>query len=141
MTRLTEQPIDVASLTASSARDDCGAVVVFLGTTRDHHDDRRVIELAYEGYPRMAEPALEALERGALERFEIATCSVVHRLGVVPLREASVVVVVSAAHRAAAFAAAQWVMDELKRSVPIWKRERFADGDEAWVEGRPLGRD
>lgn len=139
MARLTDQPIDVVGLTSAGARDDCGAVVVFLGTTRDHHNGRAVVELAYEAYARMAEPALERLEREALERYEIATCAIVHRLGVVPVREASVAVVVNAAHRGAAFDAAQWVMDELKRSVPIWKRERFADGDGAWVEGKPLG--
>jgi len=139
MSRLTVLPLDVVGLTSQAARDDCGAVVVFLGTTRDHHAGRRVIELAYEAYPRMAEPALAKLEQQALARFAIASCGVMHRLGVVPVREASVVVVVQAEHRAAAFEAAQWVMDELKRTVPIWKRERYADGDAAWVEGKPLG--
>lgn len=139
MARLTEQAIDVVGLASAGARDDCGAVVVFLGTTRDHHDGRPVVELAYEAYPRMAEPALELLEHEALARFEIASCAIIHRLGVVPVREASVAVVVNAAHRGPAFDAAQWVMDELKRSVPIWKRERFADGDGAWVKGQPLG--
>lgn len=139
MARLTDTAIDVVALASAGAREDCGAVVVFLGTTRDHHAGRRVLELAYEAYPRMAEPALERLERLACERYPIASCSIVHRLGVVPVREASVAVVVQAAHRAAAFDAAQWVMDELKRTVPIWKRERFAGGDEAWVEGRKLG--
>lgn len=138
MSRLTESPIDVVRLTAEGAREDCGAVVVFLGTTRDHHQGRRVLELAYEGYPRMAEPALERLEREACARFAIARCSIVHRLGVVPVGEASVAVVVTSAHRAAAFDAAQWVMDELKRTVPIWKRERFEDGGADWVEGHPL---
>lgn len=139
MPRLTESPIDFVGLASAGARDDCGAVVVFLGTTRDHHAGRRVVELAYEAYPRMAEPALERLEREALARYDIATCAIVHRLGVVPVREASVAVVVQAEHRGAAFEAAQWVMDELKRTVPIWKRERFADGDGAWVEGKKLG--
>ncbi len=140
MALLTERAIDVVGLTAEGARDDCGAVVVFLGTTRDHHDGRPVVELAYEGYARMAEPALARLEREACRRFAIAACSVVHRLGVVPVREASVAVVVHSEHRRAAFEAAQWVMDELKRSVPIWKRERYADGSGEWVEGHPLPR-
>lgn len=121
-----------------ASRPDCGAVVVFLGTTRDHHQGRRVVRLAYEGYEPMALAALETLERGAASRFEIATCRIVHRLGDVPLTEASVVVVTTAAHRAAAFDAARWAMDELKRSVPIWKKEFYAEGGEEWVEGTKL---
>ncbi len=139
MADLVHEPIALDRLLAEAARPDCGAVTLFLGTTRDHHDGRRVARLWYEAYEPMARAALEALERATLERFAVAACRIVHRLGEVPLTEASVAVVVSAAHRAAAFDACRWAMDELKRSVPIWKKERYASGGEDWVEGTPLG--
>ena len=138
MATLVRAPIDTNAMMAAAARADCGAVTVFLGTTRDHHAGRRVGQLAYEAYEPMAIAALEKLERDALQRFEIATCAITHRLGDVPLTEASVVVVVSAAHRGAAFDACRWVMDELKRTVPIWKKEHFVEGDAEWVSGTPL---
>jgi molybdopterin synthase catalytic subunit len=95
--------------------------------------------LAYEAYEPMALEALAALERAACERFAIAACEIVHRLGEVPLSEASVVVAVAAAHREAAFEACRWAMDELKRSVPIWKKEFYEEGGAEWVEGTKLG--
>ena len=139
MAELTHAAIDAARITRESARPDCGAVALFLGTTRDHHQGRRVTRLAYEAYEPMAIAALERLERDAAQKFEIATCRIVHRLGEVPLTEASVVVAVAAAHRAPAFDACRWAMDELKRTVPIWKKEFFEEGGEAWVEGTKLG--
>jgi molybdopterin synthase catalytic subunit len=135
---LTQGPIDVESLLAEAARPDRGAISLFLGTTRDHHQGRRVQRLAYEAYEPMALAALEALEREAIARFEIAACRIVHRLGDVPLAESSVAVVVAAGHRAPAFDACRWAMDELKRTVPIWKKEFFAGGGDAWVEGTRL---
>jgi molybdopterin synthase catalytic subunit len=138
---LVRAPLDVTALLAAAAHPACGAVNLFLGTTRDHHQGRRVLRLEYEAYDRMALEALERLERVARERFQLAHCAIVHRLGQVPVTEASVAVVTSSAHRAAAFDAARWVMDELKRSVPIWKKEHFEGGDTAWVAGHPLTRD
>jgi molybdopterin synthase catalytic subunit len=135
---LVREPLDVTALAREGVRDDCGAVNVFLGTTRDHHAGRRVLTLEYEAYERMALAALTRLENAAVQRFGLGFCRIVHRLGEVKVGEASVAVVTSAHHRAAAFDAARWVMDELKRSVPIWKKERFADGAAEWVEGRPL---
>jgi len=81
---------------------------------------------------------LATLERSACERFQLGHCAIVHRLGLVPVTEASVAVVTSAPHRGAAFDAARWVMDELKRSVPIWKKEHFDGGDAQWAKGHPL---
>lgn len=135
---LTRARIADAALTAAAARADCGAIVTFLGTTRDHHEGRRVLRLEYEAYEPMALDALARIEREALARFAIASCAIVHRLGEVPAAEASVVVVVAAAHRGPAFDACRWAMDELKRAVPIWKKEHFEGGDAAWVEGHPL---
>ena len=138
MAELVHGSIDVVRLLAEAARPDCGALALFVGTTRDHHDGRRVARLAYEAFEPMALAALTALETQALGRFAVASCRIVHRLGEVPVTEASVAVVVAAEHRAPAFDACRWVMDELKRSVPIWKKEHFAGGGDAWVEGTPL---
>jgi molybdopterin synthase catalytic subunit len=135
---LTRAPIAAAALLASAARPDCGAIALFLGTSRDHHEGRKVERLEYEAYEAMALAALEALERAACERFAIASCVIVHRLGLVPLAEASVAVVVTAGHRGPAFDACRWAMDELKRTVPIWKKEFYAEGGAGWVEGSRL---
>ena len=138
MAELTASPIDVAPLLAAAARAECGAVNLFLGTTRDHHDGRAVARLEYEAHEGMALAALRALEDEARERFRLAHVAIVHRLGVVPVAEASVAVVVSTPHRGPAFESSRWIMDELKRRVPIWKKEHFADGGAEWVEGQPL---
>ena len=139
MAELVRQPIVIEPLVAAAARPDCGAVATFLGTTRDHHEGRRVVRLAYEAYEPMALDALVAIEREATQRFQIASCRIVHRLGEGALTEASVAVVVAAAHRGPAFDACRWAMDELKRTVPIWKKESYAEGGEGWVEGTRLG--
>ena len=138
MAELVSGPIDVARLLADAPRPECGAIALFLGTTRDHHDGRRVVRLGYEAYESMALAALERLESDACSRFEVATCRIVHRLGEVPVAEPSVAVVVVAAHRGPAFDACRWTMDELKRTVPIWKREFYDDGAEGWAEGKRL---
>jgi molybdopterin synthase catalytic subunit len=140
MPLLVRDPIDVPALIAGAARPDCGALAVFLGTSRDHHEGRRVERLAYEAYEPMAIVALAALEAEAARRFDVAECRIVHRLGEVPIAEASVAVVVAAAHRAPAFDACRWAVDELKTKVPIWKKELFVDGSEDWVPGARLER-
>lgn len=139
MADLVPAPIDVAALLAAAARPDSGAVALFLGTTRDHHEGRRVTRLAYEAYPTMALSALEKIEADAASRHAIRSCRIVHRLGEVPPGEASVAVIVVAEHRGPAFDACRWAMDEVKRIVPIWKKEYFDDGDSSWVEGTRLG--
>jgi molybdopterin synthase catalytic subunit len=136
---LTRAPIAVERLLAEATRPDCGAIALFLGTSRDHHEGRQVLRLAYEAYEPMALAALERLESEAVSRGGAARCRIVHRLGEVPIGEASVAVVVTAAHRAPAFEACRRAMDDLKRTAPIWKREFFAEGGSAWVEGTPLG--
>ncbi len=138
MAELTHARIEVAPLLTAAAQPGCGAVNLFLGTTRDHHEGRRVLRLEYEAYDRMALAALAALEHAATARFALSHCFIIHRLGEVPVTEASVAVVVSSAHRGPAFEASSWIMDELKRTVPIWKKEFFADGDSHWVTGQKL---
>ena len=93
-----------------------------------------MLELAYEAYAPMAEKELGLLREKAIERYGLTRCAIHHRIGVVPLTEAAVIVATSSAHRAESFQAAAWIMDEIKQSVPIWKRERYKDGSESWVE-------
>lgn len=138
MAELVRASIDVARLITEASRPDCGAVSLFIGSSRDHHEGRKVTRLEYEAYEPMALAALEKLELDTRGRFEIASCRIVHRLGEVPLAEASVAVVVAAAHRQPAFDACQWAMNELKRVATIWKKEFFAEGGGEWVKGTLL---
>src|SRR5262245_19543609 len=125
MIELTAEPIDVSSVLARVQRPEAGAVVLFLGVTRQFTAGRETVELAYEAYREMAEKELARLEREACQRWPIAACALVHRTGVVPVSEPSVAVAVSSPHRDAAFEAARWLIDTLKESVPIWKQERW----------------
>lgn len=129
-----EMPLDAASLRAEATDPAAGAVVVFEGCTRDHHEGRVVEALAYDAFIPMAKKELEALRLEAMEKFTLLRCLIHHRIGPVPLTEAAVVVVTASAHRQEAFAAAAWIMDRIKERVPIWKREKYPEG-EAWVEG------
>ncbi len=132
---LTGRCIDVEALKRSVAGREHGAVCVFLGTARDHSDQREVVELCYECYPQMAEESIEDILQRAAKRFSGCRVGAIHRLGLCPLGEASVAVVAAAAHREAAFAACRFVIDTLKKETPIWKQEVYADG-KSWV-GEP----
>jgi molybdopterin synthase catalytic subunit len=133
MIELTAEPINVATLLAQAQQPAAGAVVLFLGVTREFTSGRQTVELVYEAYRDMAEKELAALEAEARRRWPLVECAMVHRLGLVPLAEPSVAVVASSPHRDAAFEAARWLIDELKTSVPIWKQERWVDGTCEWV--------
>lgn len=127
---LTDQRIDVDALEASLAGTSHGAVVTFVGRARDVADDgRSVVELEYEVYPEMAASVLDQIRTQAESRFG-ATVAVVHRFGVVPIGEAAVAIVTAAVHRAEAYEANRFVIEAIKERLPIWKRERFADGSE-----------
>jgi molybdopterin synthase catalytic subunit len=133
MIQLTTEPIDAARLLDQTISPLTGAVVLFLGTTRELTNARRTVALDYEAYGPMAERKLEELEAEARRRWPLVECFIVHRVGRVPLAEASVAIVVSTPHRADAFAAGQWLIDTLKQDVPIWKREEWADGTTEWL--------
>ena len=133
MVELTREAIDTGALLAKASRPEAGAIVLFLGTTRETTAGRRTATLDYEAYDEMAEKQLAELEIEARGRWPLVECLIVHRLGRVPLAEASVAIVVSTPHRAEAFAAGQWLIDSLKRDVPIWKQEHWADGTSEWV--------
>jgi molybdopterin synthase catalytic subunit/molybdopterin converting factor small subunit len=127
---LTDRPIDVDALEASIVRTSHGAVVTFVGRARDVADDgRAVIELEYEVYPEMAASVLDEIAVEAESRFG-ATVAVVHRFGLVPIGEAAVAIVTAAVHRSEAYEANRFVIEAIKERLPIWKRERFADGSE-----------
>ena len=134
--RVQEQALDAASLRKAASDPAAGAVVVFEGTARNHHAGQAVANLAYEAYVPMAEAELARLREAAIARYGLCRCFIHHRIGDVPLMEAAVVIVTASAHRKEAFEAAVWLMDEIKKSVPIWKREHYAEGGEAWVEGQ-----
>lgn len=127
---LSERPIDVATLERAVAGDGDGAVVTFIGQARNRSDDgRAVVELEYEAYPEMAVSVLEAIAAEARERWG-ASVAVLHRTGLVPIGEAAVAIVTAAPHRAEAYEANRHVIEAIKERLPVWKRERFADGSE-----------
>jgi molybdopterin synthase catalytic subunit len=133
MVDLTSGPIDTQSLLAEVSSPRAGAVVLFLGTTREITGQRRTVSLDYEGYPEMALRKLRELEAAARGKWPLVGCAIVHRLGHLEIEDASVAIAVSSPHRQAAFEAGKWLIDTLKETVPIWKRENWADGTSQWV--------
>ena len=131
---LTTDAIDVGAVARRVVLPECGATVTLDGYAREWTRGRRTLHLIYDAYAPMAQRELERLGHDAHQRFEIAHIGIVHRTGRVEIGETSVVIAVSAPHRRAAFEACEWAIRELKRTVPIWKKEIFEDG-EIWVEG------
>lgn len=131
---LTTNPINVGEVARRVVLHECGATVTLDGYAREWTTVRRTLYLVYEAYAPMALREMERLGREAHERFEIAHIGIVHRTGRLEIGETSVVIAVGAPHRHAAFEACEWAIRELKRTVPIWKKEIFEDG-EIWVEG------
>ena len=129
---LGPEPIDLGRLSAHVAGPDAGAIATFTGTVRDRARDRAVLDLEYEAYPGMAEREIARIARHALAEHGCLRAAIAHRTGVVGVGEASVGIAISSAHRASAFAACKQVIDTLKLTVPIWKKERYADG-EVWI--------
>jgi molybdopterin synthase catalytic subunit len=142
MFRVTDQALNLQELIDFVVDAEAGAIVTFVGTTRNNNDGRKVIALDYEAYPEMAEKELVRLGEEAKRRWSICRMAIVHRIGPVQITEASVMIAVSAAHREAAFAACRFAIEEIKRTIPIWKKEVF-EGGEIWIgtqSGRPLPR-
>lgn len=137
---LVDGPIDVDRVAREVENPGCGAVVLFLGTVRDHHAGRKVEKLTYSAYRRMAEDALARIVADLETASPGLKAAVVHRLGDVPVGEPSVVIAVASAHRAAAYDASRTALERLKAEVPIWKREHYADGEAVWREEEPLSR-
>ena len=137
-TAIVTRALDPIALLAEVAADAHGATVLFLGTVRDVNDDRAVIGIEYAAYVPMAERELGAIVSEAADRFGTPAIVVEHRLGTLALGEASVAIAVAHPRRAQAYEASRFVIEELKRRVPIWKREAYVDGTREWVD--PAGR-
>lgn len=133
--RTTSEPLDPEALGRRVRSDADGAVLVFVGTVRNHNDGRPVSGLRYECYREMAEKELGDIGREALSRWEVGRVAVEHRVGELAIGDAAVVVAVAAPHRRPCFEASRYVMEAVKRRAPIWKREAYADGTEGWVSG------
>ena len=133
MIKITTQKIKTDEVLASVQSELAGAAVLFVGSTRQFTNRKETTKLEYECYEAMAIKKMEELRGLAMEKWPIEKCSVVHRIGLVELGEASIAIAVSTPHRVASFAAAEWLVDTLKQQVPIWKREFWADGSEEWV--------
>ncbi len=136
---LTTEPIDITSVARRAVPDECGATVTLDGyarrfTTQNDGTVRETEHLVYEAYEPMALKEIRKLVERAKSDFEISHVGIVHRIGKVEIGETSVVISVAAPHRRAAFAACEWLIAELKRTVPIWKKEVYADGEQ-WIEG------
>lgn len=142
MFRVTNQPINLQDLVDYVTDPEAGALAIFIGTTRNNNEGRQVIALDYEAYPEMAEKELIRLGEEARRKWPICRMAIVHRVGPVQIAEPSVMIAVSAAHREASFAACRFAIEEIKRTVPIWKKEVY-EGGEIWIgtqSGQPLNR-
>lgn len=131
------EPIDTRRVLESIKQPEDGAAAVFEGIVRDNTKGRRTLYLDYEAYEEMALKQLEELAQQAISKFEIRDAILVHRLGRLEIGETSVLITVASAHRGAAFEACRWLIDTLKRTVPIWKKEHFEDGA-VWADGEPF---
>ncbi|XP_063235395.1 molybdopterin synthase catalytic subunit-like [Bacillus rossius redtenbacheri] len=120
---------EVADIVGSPS---CGATSLFVGTTRDNFDNKKVVQLEYEAYEAMAETAMKKICSDIRGKWEVQNIAIVHRLGVVPVREASVVIAVSSPHRAESLEAVQFAIDALKSLVPIWKKEVYEGDTGQW---------
>lgn len=136
-TRLVREPINYDQIARERKAPEDGAVVIFDGIVRNHSCGRRTLYLEYSAYQPMAAAELEKLAQAALANYPVRDVHIVHRLGTLQIGETSVLIVVTSAHRAAAFDAARWIIDTLKKTVPIWKKEYFQDGA-VWADGEPF---
>jgi MoaE-MoaD fusion protein len=140
LVELVHEPIDSAALAAQVKEGEDGAVVVFDGIVRNNTRGRRTLFLVYEAYEEMALRQMRSLAEEAVAVHGVRQVAMVHRLGRLEVGETSVLIAVSSAHRAQAFEACRWLIDTLKKTVPIWKKEHFEDGA-VWADGEPFPAD
>jgi molybdopterin synthase catalytic subunit len=136
-TAITDRPLDACALLAEVAHTRNGASVVFVGTVRDQNDGSPVTGLDYSSYSGMAERELAAIAEEASERWGTADIVVEHRIGALELGDASVVIAVAHPHRDEAYEASRYIIEELKKRLPIWKKEHYVDGRADWVANAP----
>ena len=132
--RVTPDVLDPSDAIGAVQTRASGAVNVFLGVVRDNNLGRTVDYLEYDAYPEMAERVMRQLAEEAKERFELEDCAVLHRTGRLEIGETSLLVAVASGHRAESFEAGHWLVNQIKKQVPVWKKEVWDDG-EAWIEG------
>jgi molybdopterin synthase catalytic subunit len=132
--KVTGDPLSIDEAYAAVRRPDCGAVALFVGTVRDHHDGKRVKSLSYSAFKEMAEKEFAAIAAEAEKRWKTGAVYIAHRTGPLAIGDASVVIAVSSGHRAEAFEACRYAIETLKKMAPIWKEE-FYDTGKAWVSG------
>lgn len=135
--RIVREAIHSQAILARARHSSDGAAVMFDGVVRDNTRGRRTLYLDYEAYEPMALKQMESLAAEARQRFEVRSASIIHRIGRLEIGETSVLIVVAAAHRGASFDACRWIIDTLKKTVPIWKKEYFEDGA-VWADGEPF---
>ncbi|XP_039950457.1 molybdopterin synthase catalytic subunit-like [Bactrocera tryoni] len=134
---ITREPLDVAAITNSIFREDCGAVSIFVGTARNSFDGKMVHSLEYEAYEIMALKELEKICDAVRSHWkDVVNIAIHHRLGLVAPKEASVVIAISSPHREDALKAVSYSIEHLKKSVPIWKKKLYSDGDSNWKQNK-----
>lgn len=133
--RVTSDPIDATTVLARVGTKDDGAVLTFLGTVRRTNDGKPVRGMRYDAYTQMAERTLSEIASEAQQRFGPSRIAVVHRTGELEIGEVSVAIAVSTPHRADAFDAVRYIIEELKQRLPVWKKEHYVTGEERWLEG------
>jgi len=138
---ITDQPLELEPLLRETDDHSSGALVVFYGTVRDENEGRPVQSMTYEAHVGLAEKVLAEIEQEAITKFGVRRCRIQHRIGHLELGEPSVLIVVRAGHRAEAYAASRYAIDELKERAPIWKEEHYAEGDSRYLDGVPLRKD
>jgi molybdopterin synthase catalytic subunit len=138
---IVRDPIDPAAVLARVGHPQDGASLLFVGVVRDHAEDRPVAGMRYDAYVEMAAEVLGTITSEATETLGTDRIAVIHRVGELKVGDPSVAIAVSSPHRAEAYEASRYVIEEIKKRLPVWKKERYADGDEAWVEGEtpPVG--
>lgn len=132
---IVHDPIEPDVVLGRVGSDEDGAVLLFLGVVRDHADGRSVRGMRYDAYEEMASDIVRTIATEASERFGTDRISITHRVGELRVGEVSAAIAVSTPHRAEAYDASRWVIEEIKRRLPVWKKERYVEGDDAWVKG------
>ena len=130
-----QEPMDIQGLVSGFPSAEDGALLLFLGIVRNHNDGREVVGLEYEAYAEMGEDVLEAIARETSEKFGADRILVHHRVGRLEVGEVSTVIAVATPHRAEAYDASRFIIEEIKKRLPIWKKENYVEGDSQWVKG------
>ncbi|XP_061174382.1 molybdopterin synthase catalytic subunit-like [Saccostrea echinata] len=133
---ITEKKLDVNNISQMVTDPSCGAISIFVGITRDNFDGKKVLRLEYEAYKPMAEKKMKEICDAVRKKWQIHKTAMIHRINVVPISEASIVIAVSSPHRKDSLQAVEYAIDTLKATVPIWKKEIYADESSSWKENK-----